>query len=245
MDVESRGKKRRYSAGGKSQPKGKQAKVTTAQVKRIVHNQSEPKYFDTFVDNTAVPTGAGGAGIPVSPATGIFLPTAGGGITNRIGNSVYLTKIRLCVKIYALQKAIVAAGILATNIRFALVRDKEPSPAGTALAAGDVFQNIATTVNVGSTDLMNIQNLGRFEVLKQRMFVLENPNISTTGYNGLSKFFKIEHQFRTPVKCRFNASTGFPVTEEFHVIVWSDATAAGTSLDPFITYTSRCVFKED
>lgn len=243
MDVEARGKKRRRDSAGERAGSAKRGpKVSTAaQVKRAIHQQSESKYFDTGLDPTTIGASGTLALNNMSPNAGVFNPANGAAIAARIGNMTYLSKIRMRCKVATGNPAIIAGGALASTFRVILVRDKEPTP-GAAVPLSDVMTNLGSVNADTSTNaMMNPQNLGRFEVLKDKIFVLQDPNISTTGYNQREVNFKIEHVFKTPLKIRFNATTALPVTDTFHVYAWADSVALGLQL----SYNCRACFKED
>lgn len=238
MDVEKRGTKRRGSGGDVIFTKKSKAlpKVTEAQIKRVVNKQSEMKYHDQVLVESAILAGIS-AGTSFTPAGGLFNPGQGVTISTRVGAAAYLHKLRLKCKFQIPAQAVVAGGSLPSIIRYALVRDMEP---GTSLPTGaEVFTTAALAIESVNA-LQESANFGRFQVLKDETIILQNPNLATTGTHGIAECVRINHTFKPPLKVRFN-STPRPNTDQFYIFAWTNS----ISLNPTISYLSRACFKED
>lgn len=239
MDVERRGAKRArtsdskfaYTKKGKAMPK-----VTEQQIRKVIDAKGEMKYYGTTLLETAIT--AGTSATLVSPSTGLFNPAVGATFVDRVGNMCYLHTIRMKIRLRSTVQATTAGGVKPAVCRVALVRDKEPQ---SSAAAGNVVFTTASAADNGPEVFQNIENLGRFQVLKDKTFVLQDPNVATTGINGRAITMKVNYQFKPPIKIRFNSTTGRPLTDEFNFYAWCD----NGDLTPTITYISRACFKED
>jgi len=107
---------------------------------------------------------------------------------------------------------------------------------GLGSAAGlDVFQNI--------------DNFGRFKVLKDKTITFANPNFAWDGteYDSAGDFrhFKINKTFRNPLKIDYNTGNNANISDvvdySFHLII--GVMAAGTQVHT-VTYSARVVFCE-
>jgi len=94
----------------------------------------------------------------------------------------------------------------------------------------------------------NPNNFGRFQVLKDKTFTLQNPNASFDATNiemqGLVKPFKFTHKFKKPIVVRFNATNGGTfadiVDNSWHVIGQTN----NLNLAPSISYVSKVYYCE-
>lgn len=248
MDVEQRGKKRRMSAGGTQfTPKTKAKPVVTQnQIKMAVQKASEMKYYDLQIgftalaaaanDLTGITTFTGGTG-------GICNPAVGAASNQRVGKMIYLHKIRCKGAFTTTKHAIEATGEAPIRIRFLIFRDKEPPQA--AASSANLTELLASTgvATTQDTALQNVNNFGRFEVLKDKTYVLQNPN-SATATNALTIPFKFEKRFANPIKIRFNDSTtAFPTTDQFQCIIFINQLTAAQA--PLATTQWRACFKDE
>jgi len=238
MDVERRGTKRRNSAGGTAFTKKSKAlpKATENQIKKIVDARGEMKYLSTSLASTAIT--ANTSPTVVSPVNGI-LPIATGATANdRIGNAIYLHAVRIKMRLRIPKQALTAGGCNPAVIRVAIVRDMDPVP-GSATTGADIFVT-ASTADESINVFQNVSNIGRFQVLKDKTMVLQDPNLITTGVNGRATNFKLNHKFRNPLKIKYQTTGSAPITDSLHVVVWVDS----VDLAPTVAYISRCSFKD-
>ena len=132
-------------------------------------------------------------------------------------------------------------------IRLALVQDMQTN---SAQAQGEkVFTPPATaTASLAVESFQNIDNFGRFRVLKNKFFVFQNPTLSWDGTNmeqsGLVKRFKWTIKFRRPVQVRFNATNGGTIADivdnSWHIMANNNS----TDLTPYLLYNCRVCYKE-
>lgn len=240
MDVEQRGAKRARPSSGKfAYTKKSKAlpKATEAQIKKVVSKQGEMKYFNSVLAATAIT--AATTGVVVSPNGGLFNPVQGLTIQDRVGNMAYLHTIRMKIRFYTQPQANLG-GDNACTIRYALVQDLEPVP-----GTNGVFVDIFGTAGSAPASVLlfqALQNIGRFRVLKDEKFVIQNPNQgSTGGNNGLTVIKKINQKFFNPLKIRFNNTLGYATTCHFYFAVWCD----NSDLAPEVIYSCRTCFKEE
>ncbi len=209
---------------------------------------SEIKYFDTTKAATALVASDDWTATEFDPATinTLFAPVKGTGINNRIGRkaSVLKIKIRGLVIIAAQSNQTVTDASVA--VRLALVQDMQTNK---VQAQGEeVFKAPATVAAPNAVcSWQSLDTFGRFRVLKDKFFTIQNPNMSYDGtnieQNGLVRTFKLSHSFRAPVDVNFNATNGATVADivdnSWHVM----ANASGVTLAPLILYECRVSYK--
>lgn len=234
-------------------PKRRQTrKVTTTIPKRMFVARSfgtplavtERKYYDKEYASPIVGTTTSWAGCEADPATQLCLiaPTQGDDFNNRQGRKIHVLAIKLRGQINCAPQANQTAGEFSSIVRVCLVQDKQTNTA--QLNAEDVISSGAA-----SSALHMFQNpafFGRFKVLKDKMYTLQNPAISWDGtnieQNGLDRSFKMTIKFKKPVIVHFNATNGGTIADivdnSFHVICNTNS----TGLVPNLIYKSRVVF---
>lgn len=213
----------------------------------------EMKYFDTERATTAIAavTTTWVAGTQCPPTTPAALnlcsPTVGAAINQRIGREIKVIKIKIKGRLIVPTQAAVSAADNGCLIRWLLVQDTQTNAAamtGAQLLTDQVAAD--TTINA----FQNLNNFGRFKVLKEKYFYFENPNQTgdpTAGdvvQGGFKRAFKCNYNFKHPVSVRFNATNGGTVADivdnSFHVICGTDSNA----LVPEMAYVCRVGFKE-
>lgn len=221
----------------------------------------EMKYFDCDQSGAAVAllTTTWVAGTMVDPGTTInlgsaavatplciFAPTVGAALNQRIGRKVKVLKIKVAGHIAVAVQAAQAVTDAATIIRLALVQDCQTN---SAQMTGAQLFNDATAATTTISSYQNPNNFGRFRVLKEKKFILENPNgfndgAATFASNGLKRQFKMSMVFKTPIDVHFNATNGGTVADivdhSFHIVCGTDS----TNLAPTISYYTRVCYKE-
>lgn len=207
--------------------------------------QTEHKFFDLQVDNVglAAVTTTWGAGTLQDPTSGtLFAPIMGTNFDQRIGRKVEILSCRIKGFIDTQKLVNQTVPNNATNIRLIIVLDQQtngvtvtPSDvilSGTGAPAIDMFQNAA--------------NFGRFKVLKDKIYKMQDPNLSWDGtnleQNGLTIPFKFNYKWKKPLPIQFNAgNTGTVadiVNNSIHVLCGQN----DTDLQCNISYKSRVVF---
>lgn len=173
----------------------------------------------------------------------LFCPTEGNDISNRYGRKVFLKKIRLDGTIRVPAQSGVSAGDNGCTIRALLVQDKQTN--GASLTGDQVLSSgyLQPMVNA----YQNTANFGRFKVLKDRSWTLQNPAIANdaaaTGniiQQGLVRQFSWSCKVNEWVN--FNATNGGTVADivdnSWHLLIGTDSTSLGAT----IAFKCRNVF---
>lgn len=223
----------------------------------------EMKYFDCDNSGTALAacTTTWVAGTLIDPLTTInlgaaavatplclFAPTVGAALNQRIGRKVKVLKIKVNLCLIVPQQAAQSTGDPGAIIRCMLVQDCQTNAAPMTSAQ---LMNDGTAATSTTCSFQNPNNFGRFRVLKEKRFVLEDPNMagevaeSNVIQAGLKRFFKLTMNFKQPVEVHFNATNGGTVADivdhSFHIICGTDnITGYGQTL----AYYSRVCYKE-
>lgn len=237
--------------------------------KQVKTPQGEMKYFDSALTSTnlAVVTTTWVAGTMKNPSTTInlgaaavatpqclFVPTVGSALNQRIGRSVnvYKLKVRGTLEQGSRSGAIGAGTAdLGTKVRLLLVQDMQTNA---AQMTGAALLNDATDATTTIDSYQNPNNFGRFRVLKDKVFNFSNPNFTvgetaagTFGsyQQGMVRFFKINYNFKVPVKVQFNATNGGTVADvvdnSFHIVA---GVVSADNTNIALSYYARVAFKE-
>ncbi len=221
--------------------------------------QGEMKYFDCFgggalVDNagtwassvkdpsTTVDIG-GNAAVPTPNC--LFAPTQGTGIDQRIGKAVHVMKIKVNWFLSITSQSSQSTADPCTPIRLILVMDKQTNKA--TITGAQLMQSDTTPVG-GLFTFQNVNNFGRFQVLKDKTFIMHAPtltvlNATTIEQSGIGLRGKMSHTFKTPLRVRFDGSAGTVadiIDNSFHIL----CSTSSTALAPTLYYRSRVTFKE-
>jgi len=177
----------------------------------------------------------------------LFAPTVGAALNQRIGRKVKVLKIKLHGLIHFSTAAGTNAPKNGTAVRMMLVQDCQTNA---AQMTGAQLMNDAASPSSTLMSFQNPNNFGRFKVLKEKRYTLEDPNIIGTVagadivYNGRKLNFKLTVNFKTPVDVHFNATNGGTVADivdnSFHIVAAVDT----VTYTPLITYYSRVCYKE-
>lgn len=230
---------------GPARPMARNNYQTVART-RGVYAKGEMKYFDSNVNSTFLIESTNWASCEFDPTAldTLFAPTQGSGISQRIGREVvvYKIKIRGTMIVDILENQTEVKGPSA--MRIVLLQDTQTN--STQLAAENVF---STGIGPnGFQTFQNLDSLGRYRILKEKMIVLENPNIlhdaTNIELNGLVRTWKMNYVFKNPVRVRFNAISGGSVADivdnSFHILI----NGTGVDLLPQINYNCRVCYKE-
>ncbi len=133
------------------------------------------------------------------------------------------------------------------TIRMAIVQDMQTNA---TQAQGEQVYAAPTTASAFNAvaAYQSLDTLGRFKILKDVYFTMQNPNISWDGTNleqqGLVRSFAHTVSFKRPVVVNFNATNGGTIADivdnSFHVL----ATASNVDLVPTIVYQARVCYKD-
>jgi len=144
---------------------------------------TERKFWDTVVIDRIVPTvGTTFSGAMVDPGTQncLFTPITGAEMYNRISRKVYVKKISISgrVTLPALSNLTTIDVLNPMVVRVILCIDKQTN--GAAPTYSDIIksQNISGTTSSKYTDMINLDNRDRFEILRD-MFIQVGKQIDT------------------------------------------------------------------
>lgn len=213
-----------------------------------VYGKGEMKYFDLSVNATNLAASADWTATEFDPSgSGLFHPTVGSAINQRIGREVKVYKIKINGTLSVPAQANQTAGDAANFIRLLLVQDTQTN---STQMQGEQLMDPGTGGSAYNATLgfQSLANFGRFRVLKDKTYTVQNPNSFWDGtnieVNGLQKPFKFTITFKKPVSVRFNATNGGSIADivdnSFHVLCNTNS----TSLAPAIIYNSRVCYKE-
>lgn len=206
----------------------------------------EMKYFDTRVARSNIPAVAAWTGTEFDPTTfnTLCVPVVGAALNQRIGRHIRIMKIKINghIEVAPLDSA---APRPAMHVMIALVQDMQTN---STQAQGEQIFTATTTADEAPLTFQNVDNFGRFRVLKRKSIVMQDPNIYINGAgvdnNGLNRPFKISIKFRIPVDVRFNATNGGTIADivdnSFHMY----ANSSNADWVPTISYLCRVCFKE-
>lgn len=208
----------------------------------------EMKYFDSSKVATSVAASTDWTGTEYDPTTEncLFVPQQGSALNQRIGRKVKVMKIKVRGFIQCAAQVDQTAADNPAVMRLCLVMDTQTN--GTQMQGENVFGELSTNTNSAVTWFQNPDNFGRFRILKDKFFTLQNPNMVYDGTNieqaGVARPFKINITFKTPIVVNFNATNGGSVADiidnSFHIICNTSAAA----LTPQIYYMCRVAYKE-
>lgn len=243
-------KKRKVTQGGS-------ATYGTVARTRGAYAQGEHKYFDLAVNGTCPRTSNwANTVVDPNPFDTLCVPTQGAGINQRIGREITVHKIRIqgYFQMAWTQDLDMAGGIAAQVIRLLLVQDCQTN--ATVMGGNELMDG--SSANAAVMAYQNVNNFGRFKVLKDKMIVLEDPNITLDSVdsskkdgNAKVKLFKININFKKGIRMRFNATNGGTVADlvdnSFHLVANARTFGAQDVNQPVISlsYRSRFVYTDN
>jgi len=206
---------------------------------------TERKYFDSQLNaGTVAADLSSWAGMEQDPATlaTLFAPIQGDDYLNRQGRKVQVLALKIRGFIDCPAQTNQTAADTHQLVRLILLIDKQTN--ATQLNSEDVITS--GTGNVAIEMFQNPAFFGRFKILKDKSFIMQNPTIAYDGTNieqsGICREFKWNIKFRKPVVIHFNSTNGGSVADivdnSFHMIANSNNTALGSRL----SYKCRTTF---
>ena len=209
---------------------------------------SERKYFDSTVVAKAITqvatTFVNAMANPTTLNT-IFVPTTGTDYNQRIGRRVTVLSWRIRGEIYIpnVSDAATIGSVNANIIRLIMVIDKQAN--GTQMASSDLIA-MPSALNAAWDMYQSPSNFGRFKVLKDKRFAVQDPNYNSETMaldrNGKVVFFDYKFRFRKPIVVHFNSTNGGTIADivdnSFNVVCGINDSSYVTSL----TYKSRVTY---
>lgn len=247
MEAQFQYTKKRKRLSSKTMDVDKKQDQQIARLKKQIP-KPEMKYFSSQFTGSLVASATFAAAELSTSATSLFIPILGTDLSNRIGRKVKLVKIRVtgCIKSTTQNLAGVNPHDVMSG-RVLLVQNKEC--AMTALSTQDVMQ-AQPAAALAPYAFQSTASLGRYVILKDELFKLENPNTwfdQTTAkdeVNAIGHLIKWTHKFKTPVPVNFTAAStgvvGEIINNSFHVI----GVAGNLDFNPIFEFNTRCYFMD-
>lgn len=236
------GTKKRKTNGGKG---GKMQYVTRTAGGQVV---SEMKYFDAAKAATALVASTDWTGTEFDPtANALFTPAQGNLINQRDSRKVHVRSLKMKGVINVPAQINQTAIDASCDVRLILYQDMQTN--GAQSQGEDVMSNASSTAVGTFCGFMDLDNLGRFKILKEKIIHLPVPPVSWDGTNveqgGVSVPFKFNCKWRSPgLLVHFNAGNNATVADivdhSFHII----AQATDIGLAPTIAYQVRTGYKD-
>lgn len=207
----------------------------------------EMKYFDTELVNKTLPANNNWATATCDPATinNLCSPTVGPGYNQRIGKEIKILKLKIRGNFILPPQESVAPGFTPCVIRYGLFQDMQTN--GTQATGNLVMTPTSTQLGLANT-FQNIDNFGRFKVLKDKICTLQDPNLagSATDHdtNGKICNFKISLKFKQPIIVRFNNTNGGGVADIIDNSLHFYANGTSSSAPVQLNYLCRVCYKE-
>lgn len=206
----------------------------------------EMKYFDT-AKSGAIPASADWTGTELDPTTfnTLCVPAVGAAINQRIGKQIKVLKIKIRGFVGCAAQTGQAVQDEASYVRLCLYQDTQTN---STQAQGENVMSDGGSAALTALSYQNIDNFGRFRMLKDKSFMMQKPSSLWNGTNvlqgGMVTGFKWTINFKKPVVVRFNSTNGGTVADivdnSFHII----GTTNSATLVPNIHYYSRVCYKE-
>ena len=135
------------------------------------------------------------------------------------------------------------------KVRVLLVQDTQANGAFPS-SGQDILGSVATgTENIDS--FLNITNIPRFRILKDRTITLQNQLIYFAGgttnnafQNGVQRSIELVYNFRRPLPVRFNSNTGViaNVVDNSFILLAGYTNNGVSTTAPQSAWVSRCSF---
>jgi hypothetical protein len=205
----------------------------------------EMKYFDTAVSSKAVPNAATWVGSTIDPTTfnTLCVPVVGAAYNQRIGKEINIVKLKIRGQFIVPIDTTSGLGFTPVVVRYGIFQDMQTN---STQADGNLVMTPTSTSAQSPFTFQNIDNFGRFKVLKDKTGVIQDPNMagSDTAHdvNGKTHLFKMTIKFRKPIQVRFNQTNGGTVADiidnSLHFFAQSNSGLAN------VNYLCRVCYKE-
>lgn len=211
---------------------------------------TERKYFDSYLSAQALVAATDWTATELDPATlnTLFVPQEGSAINQRIGRKVCVKKITIRGLIRIPKQANQTATDAAAQCRLIFFIDQQTN--GTQ-AQGEELMAAPGSANavLCTSTFQSTANFGRFRVLKDKTYMLQNANLAYDGTNlevqGLQKQFKFTVKFAKPLYIHFNSTNGGSVADivdnSFHIIGTCSNVA---DYAPLLYYQCRTIYTD-
>lgn len=229
----------------KKRPQYKRPRSDYVAIQQVLAKSGEMKYYDTAL-SANLTASTDWTGTEQDPGTVLTLcaPIVGAAINQRIGREIKVYKVRIKgVLLTSPASNLTATTVPPTIFRVLLVQDKQSNA---SQMQGEQVMNSTGSALGNISAYQSLLNIGRFNVLKDETFHLDDPNVGygATSFNSQSTSFKWTHKYNVPVSVRFNATGGGTIADivdnSWHVL----AMVNSIYLTPQISYNARVYYKE-
>ncbi len=202
----------------------------------------ESKFVDYFVNDDAFTTGWAGGEMEDGTALSISAVAQGDGESQRDGRTYNITSVHVNGLVQKAATESQTAPIDEVVARVVMVLDTQTN--GAQLNAEDVINAVAAGEDW--LGFRNLQNTGRFRVLKDKVFTLRASNATNEGAanlfssGALNLPFKFNVKFKTPIKVRCTGTTAAIASiadNSIHIIGTSQLTTTLLSYNSRIRFT--------
>lgn len=210
----------------------------------------EMKYFDTHVSGGQVPVNNGAwANTTIDPSTfnTLCVPTVGAAYNQRIGKEINIVKLKIRGVFTVNNHEAQALSVPATTIRYGIFQDMQTNAtqANASLVMTPTLNNFQAPFT-----FQNIDNFGRFKVLKDKVCTIQDPNMAGTDtvhdVNARSHTFKMTLKFNKPIQVRFNNTNGGTIADiiDNSLHFFANSNCNNVNFQPVVNYLCRVCYKE-
>lgn len=209
----------------------------------------ERKFYDTALTptNVASPTDATSGELDPSGTSMISTPAVGDSEQNREGKKINILSVE--IEGYLNRAGAEASTGVANDLQcmVALVLDTQTNAA--QLNSEDVFKNTSASAQLAHSPVRNLLFASRFQVLKKKVFNLDNPSVgyaaaNDLSWNGIGRKFKWFIKFPKGLVVNFNAGTTASIANvidnSLHIIAFANTSTAGNTAT--LQYNARIRF---
>ena len=211
----------------------------------------ETKYFDTAVSQQVVQNNnAAWTNTTIDPTTfnTLCVPVVGAAFNQRIGKEINIVKMKIRGSFILPAQEEDSNSVPAMVIRYGCFKTCKLMEPKLGAVSNDTNNNSSTS----TAYIQNIDNFGRFKVLKDKTAIIQDPNIggaaNSHDSNGKVVNFKFTIKFRKPIQVRFNQTNGGTVADiidnSLHFFANSSNGRTSGMLPVYVTYLSRVCYKE-
>ncbi|QGH72832.1 MAG: capsid protein [CRESS virus sp. ct1Gc25] len=211
-------------------------------------NTPELKMYDQSVLDTLIGTGTSWSGADMDPSSNtLFSPNLGVDMGQRIGRRCAVVGLDMNGFIDCNDQVLAVGADPAAICRIIVFQDTQTK--GVQALGNLVMEAQTADAFHVITAFPSRDAIGRFIILKDMVYVMQNPAFSSLGSSGvtydqqgIAKWFSFRIEFDEPVIVHFDASDAGSVADvldnSFHVM----ASNSSSGLSPRLTYTTRVYY---
>lgn len=231
------------------------SKGQVSAARRAYVRNAETKYFDVGINvdvtaagtdwaNSEVPCDnyVNSSGVAAAYTDSCLIPTANGsGYGQVIGNKYNLKKLRVRGMLQIATQSDAADVGSPVTARIMLVRDKQPN--GAQAQGEDVMQDLGAFGENAFSFMRVADNVGRFEIIKDKTFILnrntaftDGTSTGSVGCNGVK--FKFDYMPKDAIKVSIRSGNATPtiagtINENIFMLAYANALGAVSAVRVF------------